>query len=123
MCWLTPVPSTSTRRRPTWCDGSTWQTRSRWGTRPSPATRPPRPGAASTPLLPLCRSCDRCAIGGVAFDPNPGTGRLTVFVYDGHHGGAGFAERGYHAAREWLRATALAIESCGCEAGCPACIQ
>jgi DEAD/DEAH box helicase domain-containing protein len=78
---------------------------------------------ASIALLPLVASCDRWDIGGVSFDLNPDTGRLTVFVYDGHHGGAGFAERGFHAAREWLRATALAIESCGCEAGCPSCIQ
>jgi DEAD/DEAH box helicase domain-containing protein len=78
---------------------------------------------ASIALLPLVASCDRWDIGGVSFEHNPATGRLTVFVYDGHHGGAGFAERGFHAAREWLRATAEAIESCGCEAGCPSCIQ
>jgi DEAD/DEAH box helicase domain-containing protein len=78
---------------------------------------------ASIALLPLVASCDRWDIGGVSFELNPGTGRLTVFVYDGHHGGAGFAERGFHAAREWLRATAQAIESCACEAGCPSCIQ
>ena len=78
---------------------------------------------ASIALLPLVASCDRWDIGGVSFELNPGTGRLTVFVYDGHHGGAGFAERGFHAAREWLCATAEAIESCACEAGCPSCIQ
>src|SRR5487761_882012 len=78
---------------------------------------------ASIALLPLVASCDRWDIGGVSFELNPATGRLTVFVYDGHHGGAGFAERGFHAAREWLRATAEAIGSCACEAGCPSCIQ
>ena len=78
---------------------------------------------ASIALLPLVASCDRWDIGGVSFDLNPETGLLTVFVYDGHHGGAGFAERGFHAARDWLRATAQAIESCGCQAGCPSCIQ
>ena len=78
---------------------------------------------ASIALLPLVASCDRWDIGGVSFELNPGTGRLTVFVYDGHHGGAGFAERGFHAAGDWLRATAQAIESCTCEAGCPSCIQ
>ena len=36
---------------------------------------------------------------------HPDTGQLTVFVYDGHPGGAGFAERGFAAAREWLTAT------------------
>ena len=52
---------------------------------------------ASIALLPLVASCDRWDIGGVSFELNPGTGRLTVFVYDGHPGGAGFAERGYQA--------------------------
>ena len=31
-------------------------------------------------------------------DLHPATGQLTVFVYDGHEGGAGFAERGFAAA-------------------------
>jgi DEAD/DEAH box helicase domain-containing protein len=78
---------------------------------------------ASIALLPLVASCDRWDIGGVSFELNPSTGRLTVFVYDGHPGGAGFAERGYQAARQWLQATAQAIASCACESGCPACIQ
>ncbi|MCW2843974.1 MAG: box helicase domain protein, partial [Nocardioides sp.] len=38
-------------------------------------------------------------------------------------GGAGFAERGFRAAREWLSATRDAIDACGCDEGCPACIQ
>src|SRR5215467_4096408 len=50
-------------------------------------------------------------------------GLLTVFVYDGNEGGAGFAERGFAVAREWLTATAEAITSCECQAGCPSCIQ
>jgi DEAD/DEAH box helicase domain-containing protein len=78
---------------------------------------------ASIALLPLMASCDRWDIGGVSFELNPTTGRLTVFVYDGHQGGAGFAERGFHTARQWLQATAQAIESCPCDTGCPACIQ
>jgi DEAD/DEAH box helicase domain-containing protein len=78
---------------------------------------------ASIALLPLVASCDRWDIGGVSFELNPGTGRLTVFVYDGHQGGAGFAERGFQAAQEWLTATAQAIQSCPCDSGCPACIQ
>ena len=46
----------------------------------------------------------------------------TVFVYDGHPGGAGFAERAYGTAAAWLHATREAIASCGCEAGCPSCV-
>jgi DEAD/DEAH box helicase domain-containing protein len=47
----------------------------------------------------------------------------TIFVYDGHPGGAGFAERGYAAAAEWLTATRDAIASCECADGCPSCVQ
>jgi DEAD/DEAH box helicase domain-containing protein len=78
---------------------------------------------ASIGLLPLVAACDRWDVGGVSADLHPATGRLTVFVYDGHDGGAGFAERGFRAARDWLTATAQAIASCECAAGCPSCIQ
>jgi len=78
---------------------------------------------ASIGLLPLVAACDRWDVGGVSTDLHHQTGRLTVFVYDGHDGGAGFAERGFAAAGPWLRATALAITDCECTAGCPSCIQ
>ena len=51
------------------------------------------------------------------------TGLLTVFVHDGHPGGAGFARRGYDCADEWLRATRDLIRECSCESGCPSCVQ
>ena len=78
---------------------------------------------AAIGLLPLVAACDRWDVGGVSADLHPATGRLTVFVYDGHDGGAGFAERGFQAAADWLLATRQAIESCECRAGCPSCIQ
>ena len=78
---------------------------------------------ASIGLLPLFATCDRWDIGGVSAARHPATGMLTVFVYDGHDGGAGFAERGFTAAADWLRATRAAIASCDCEAGCPSCVQ
>jgi DEAD/DEAH box helicase domain-containing protein len=78
---------------------------------------------ASIGLLPLLAACDRWDVGGVSADLHPRTGRLTVFVYDGHAGGAGFAERGFATAGHWLAATAEAISSCECTAGCPSCIQ
>ena len=78
---------------------------------------------AAIGLLPLFATCDRWDIGGVSTALHPDTGTLTVFVYDGHPGGAGFSERGFHAAREWLTATRDAIASCRCEDGCPSCVQ
>lgn len=88
-----------------------------------------RPGAAhaaehcSIGLLPLVATCDRWDIGGVSTALHPDTGQLTVFVYDGHPGGAGFAERGFHSAYSWLSATRDTIASCGCAEGCPSCVQ
>jgi DEAD/DEAH box helicase domain-containing protein len=78
---------------------------------------------ASIGLLPLFATCDRWDIGGVSTALHPDTGQLTVFVYDGHPGGAGFAEHGYRLAQEWLSATRDTIASCRCESGCPSCVQ
>ncbi|HSN06443.1 MAG TPA: DEAD/DEAH box helicase [Candidatus Angelobacter sp.] len=78
---------------------------------------------AAIGLLPLVATCDRWDIGGVSTALHEDTGRTTVFVYDGHPGGAGFAERGYTAARTWLTATRDAIAACECPDGCPSCVQ
>ena len=78
---------------------------------------------ASIGLLPLFATCDRWDIGGVSTALHADTGRLTVFVYDGHPGGAGFAERGFGTAADWLRATREAIATCRCDDGCPSCVQ
>ncbi len=78
---------------------------------------------ASIGMLPLFATCDRWDIGGVSVPLHPDTLLPTVFVYDGHPGGAGFAERAFHTARAWLTATREAIASCECDAGCPSCIQ
>jgi DEAD/DEAH box helicase domain-containing protein len=78
---------------------------------------------ASIGLLPLFAACDRWDIGGVSTAFHADTALPTVFVYDGHPGGAGFAERAFEAARDWLGATRSAVGSCACPAGCPSCIQ
>ena len=60
---------------------------------------------------------------GVSTALHEDTGECTVFVYDGHPGGAGFAERGHARGAAWLRATRDAIAACECATGCPSCVQ
>jgi DEAD/DEAH box helicase domain-containing protein len=78
---------------------------------------------AAIGLLPLVATCDRWDIGGLSTAAHPDTEAPTVFVYDGHPGGAGFAERAYAVATQWLAATRTVIAECVCEIGCPSCVQ
>ncbi|MGL5825409.1 MAG: Zn-binding domain-containing protein, partial [Nocardioides sp.] len=71
----------------------------------------------------LFATCNRWDIGGVSTARHRDTGELTVFVYDGHTGGAGFARHGFDQLGPWLAATRDAIASCSCVDGCPSCIQ
>lgn len=74
-------------------------------------------------LLPLLASCDRWDVGGLSTALHVDTELPTIFVHDGHPGGAGFAERGYDMFRTWVTATRDAIAQCECESGCPSCVQ
>jgi DEAD/DEAH box helicase domain-containing protein len=78
---------------------------------------------AAIAMLPLVATSDRWDIGGVSTALHPDTGRPTILVYDGHPGGAGFAERGFRAATIWLTATRDAVLACECATGCPSCVQ
>ncbi len=78
---------------------------------------------AAIGLLPLFATADRWDIGGVSTALHPDTGQPTILIYDGHPGGAGFAERGFRRVRAWLGATRAAIAACECASGCPSCIQ
>ncbi|MGB2919129.1 MAG: DEAD/DEAH box helicase, partial [Mycobacterium sp.] len=78
---------------------------------------------AAIGLLPLVASCDRGDIGGVSTAVGPVDGLPSIFVYDGHPGGAGFAARGFRTITTWWSATAAAIAACECPTGCPSCVQ
>jgi len=78
---------------------------------------------AAIGLMPLVASCDREDIGGVSTALHLDTGLPTVFVHDGHPGGAGFADRGHAELPRWLRATRDAVAVCECSSGCPSCVQ
>jgi DEAD/DEAH box helicase domain-containing protein len=74
-------------------------------------------------LLPLWAMCDRWDIGGLSTNLHLDTGGPTVFVYDGHAGGVGIAERGFEQFEGWVADTARLVEGCPCERGCPSCVQ
>jgi len=74
-------------------------------------------------LLPLWAMCDRWDIGGLSTNLHFQTGRPTIFVYDGHSGGVGIAERGFERFEGWAADTAQLLEGCPCERGCPSCVQ
>ena len=111
------------------------RTRAVWWTMPVPLLAAAGVGPAAIPgaahaaehaaigMLPLVATSDRWDIGGVSTALHPDTGLPTILVYDGYPGGAGFAERGYSAARVWLAATRDAVAGCGCADGCPSCVQ
>lgn len=78
---------------------------------------------AAIGLLPLIATSDRWDLGGLSTLLHVDTGRPTIFVYDATPGGAGISERGFNAVVQWLSATLEAIESCGCDNGCPSCVH
>jgi DEAD/DEAH box helicase domain-containing protein len=74
-------------------------------------------------LLPLWAMCDRWDIGGLSTNIHQDTGAPTVFIYDGHPGGVGIAERGFEQFEGWAADTVRLLEGCPCERGCPSCVQ
>lgn len=75
-------------------------------------------------MYPLHLLVDRSDVGGISTPSHPDLGgKSGIFIYDGHRGGVGYAEKGYDLIEEVLDGTLKAIESCPCESGCPSCIQ
>ncbi len=75
-------------------------------------------------MYPLHLLVDRSDVGGLSTPSHPDLGgKSAIFIYDGHRGGVGYAEKGYDLIGQVLDGTLKAIESCPCESGCPSCIQ
>jgi DEAD/DEAH box helicase domain-containing protein len=73
-------------------------------------------------LLPLVVLCDRGDIGGISTPIHPQVRSGAVFIYDGHPGGVGIAERGFRRLEAVLASTLDLLERCPCEEGCPSCV-
>lgn len=73
-------------------------------------------------LLPAFVLCERADVGGVSYPHYPPSGSPTVFVYDGHPGGVGYARAGASVFGAWLDAAVDLLARCPCEGGCPRCV-
>ena len=78
---------------------------------------------AAIGMLPFFAMCDRADIGGVSTALHPDTDEPQVFIYDGHPGGIGIAEKGYEIIYQLWDATLKTVRECPCRTGCPSCIQ
>lgn len=78
---------------------------------------------AAIGLLPLYALCDRRDIGGVSSPAHADTGQPSIFIYDGHTGGVGIAERGFEEIESLWSATLQLLRECPCAEGCPSCVQ
>ncbi|HBK60729.1 MAG TPA: hypothetical protein DDZ84_08060 [Firmicutes bacterium] len=77
-------------------------------------------GNASSAVIPLFAMCDPMDIGTAVDSAN--TGMPTLFIYDRHPGGVGFAQKSYKMIEEAMEACLNLIENCTCEDGCPSCV-
>jgi DEAD/DEAH box helicase domain-containing protein len=122
-CWYTVAPSFL----PPPDRWASWRSRRRVDDRA--ATRVRLLGAvhaaehALIGMLPLFAICDRWDVGGVSMADHPTTGAPTIVVYDGYLGGAGIADLAFDVAAQHLFAARDLVDACGCDAGCPSCVQ
>ena len=74
-------------------------------------------------LMPLHVLCDRWDIGGMSSPAFGADGEPVVFVYDGHEGGIGLAEKAYAILSPLLISAYEMVRDCPCDDGCPSCIH
>lgn len=77
---------------------------------------------AAVGLLPLVATCDRYDVAGSHQVYHPDVEGPLLVVHDAWPGGAGFAERAWEAAEQWLPAVTSAVAACPCAGGCPSCV-
>ena len=78
---------------------------------------------AAISIFPLLVMADRNDLGGLSTLYHPQINGPAVFIYDGIPGGAGLNREAYKRADTLLKSTLNAIQGCGCESGCPSCVQ
>lgn len=74
-------------------------------------------------LLPLYVLCDPRNMGGISFNMHPQAQRPLLCIYDGYHGGIGYARQVYGQFFRLATATLDHLKRCRCLSGCPACVQ
>jgi DEAD/DEAH box helicase domain-containing protein len=78
---------------------------------------------AAIGIFPLLVMADRNDLGGLATLYHPQLKSSVVFIYDGIPGGAGLNREAFERADRLLDNTLKVIQGCGCESGCPSCVQ
>jgi DEAD/DEAH box helicase domain-containing protein len=78
---------------------------------------------AAIGIFPLLVMVDHKDIGGLSTHYHPQVGGAVIFIYDGIPGGAGLTRAAFENVPRLLRCTLKVIRECGCEAGCPSCVQ
>jgi len=74
-------------------------------------------------VFPLLVMCDQRDIDGFYVTHHPAMETPVVFVYDRYQGGIGLAEKAFQSLEDILALAFETVEACGCDRGCPSCVQ
>ncbi len=75
--------------------------------------------------VPLFAISEKGDIGGLSYPGlfMDGDKRPVIFIYDGAEGGAWLTKRLLEHIPQWFKTALRIVEECGCEDGCPSCVQ